>query len=204
MSIVLASGSPRRRELLEMMLGQGGFEIAAASAEEEPSGTAPDETVMSVAEGKARAVAAGRPPEDVVIAADTLVFLDGRRLGKPESEEHAVSMLTSLSGRTHQVYTGVCVMNPGGRTICRAERTDVTFRSFTKEEAETYVKTGEPMDKAGAYGIQGRGSVLVERINGDYFNVVGLPMCLLYGMLKQFGIELLGYTNRDRHGKIDH
>ena len=129
--------------------------------------------------------------EDIIIAADTMVFLDARRLGKPRSEEEAAEMLRSLSGREHQVCTGVTVRR-GAFGLTAAERTDVRFRRLAEEEIRWYVSTGEPMDKAGAYGIQGKGALLVEGITGDYFNVMGLPVLLLSRMLRPFGIDLTG------------
>ena len=128
--------------------------------------------------------------EDLVIAADTVVAVDGRVLGKPAAPEDAVRTLAALSGREHTVYTGVTVRR-GGEEATEHEATAVRFRSLTLEEIRTYVSTGEPMDKAGSYGIQGYGCLLVEGIRGDYFNVVGLPVCRLGRMLARFGVEPL-------------
>lgn len=129
-------------------------------------------------------------PGDVIIAADTIVCLDGDILGKPHTAEEAGDMLRRLSGREHEVYTGVTVMKDGG-IHCGAERTSVRFRALTPGEIAAYVATGEPMDKAGAYGAQGRGSLFVEGITGDFFNVMGLPLCRLGRMLNEIGVSLL-------------
>ena len=185
--IILASQSPRRRELLERM-GILNFEIIPARGEEvlDPA-LPPERLVEELSRQKAAEVAAGAAPEALVIAADTVVAVDGRVLGKPED---AVRMLTALSGREHTVYTGVTVRR-GGEEATEHEATSVRFRPLTTEEIRTYVSTGEPMDKAGSYGIQGYGCLLVEGIRGDYFNVVGLPVCRLGRMLARFGVEPL-------------
>ena len=135
-----------------------------------------------IAQRKAEAGRALLPPRGMLIAADTVVDLNGRALGKPKSEEEALSMLLSLSGKTHYVHTGVAVLT-GERLICAVDTTAVTFRAFDEREALAYVKTGEPMDKAGAYGIQGLGGALVLSIEGAYDNVVGLPRRLLDNLL---------------------
>lgn len=171
--IILASASPRRRELL----AQAGFEFEVVTSDVEevvdPSLT-PDKLVMSLARQKAQAVAQNRA-DCAVIGSDTVVVLDGKVLGKPRDEADAVRMLESLSGRKHEVYTGVCIAF-AGETHCFFERTSVNFCELDGEQIKAYVATGEPMDKAGAYGIQGKGCVLVEGIEGDYFNVVGFPV----------------------------
>ncbi len=189
MKIVLASGSPRRKELLEMMGLE--FEICPAKSEEsvEP-GLSAEETVMSLARAKAREVAAAFPAGTAVIAADTIVWAEGKILGKPKDRNDAVQMLEMLSGRTHSVFTGICVICDDV-TVVGAEETEVCFRRLSRREIETYVETGEPMDKAGAYGIQGKASVFVEGIKGDYFNVMGLPLCRLGEILKTIGVHLL-------------
>ena len=190
MKIILASQSPRRRELLGLM-GLTDFEIRPARGEEDMSAPlTPDRLVESLAAAKGAEVAAQAAPADVVIAADTIVTLDGKVLGKPRSEGEAAEMLRTLSGRTHVVYTGVVVIQ-GGRRLVRHEATEVVFRALTDEEISHYIATGEPMDKAGAYGSQGRGALLVEGIRGDYFNVMGLPVCKLGQMLREFGIATL-------------
>lgn len=193
MKIILASKSPRRKELLTRM-GINEFEILPAEGPERiEAGLSPSETVERLARGKAEEVRTKAGPEPLIVAADTLVFLDGAALGKPADAEDAKRMLRSLSGRSHQVFTGVCVCR-GSTILTEHEKSDVWFRPLTEEEICGYVATGEPMDKAGAYGAQGFGSMLVSRIDGDFFNVMGLPVCRLYGMLKQFGIELLKGT----------
>ena len=138
-----------------------------------------------------KAEAAGKlcGPEDIVITADTMVFLDDRRLGKPRDEAHALEMLTALQGRRHTVCTGVSVCR-GAWRLTETESTDVFFRSASEEELRRYIATGEPMDKAGAYGVQGQGALLVERLEGDFFNVMGLPVLRLSRMLAQFGVSL--------------
>ena len=190
MKLILASQSPRRRELLERM-GLTQFEIRPAAGEESASpGLTPAQLVEELSRQKAQETALTAGAEDVIIAADTVVAADGRVLGKPRTPEEAREMLRFLSGRTHTVYTGVTVRR-GEQVLTRHEATDVLFRSLTEQEIDAYVATGEPMDKAGSYGIQGRGCVLVEGIRGDYYNVMGLPVCRLGLMLREFGIEPL-------------
>ncbi len=188
MRIILASQSPRRRELLERM-GIIKFDIIPAQGEEvaDPSLT-PQALVEELSRQKCAEVAAIAGPEDLVIAADTVVAIDGQVLGKPRSREHAVEMLSDLSGREHHVYTGFTVTR-GNQTVTGHEDTAVCFRPLTADEIAAYVDTGEPMDKAGSYGIQGRGCVLVEGIRGDYYNVVGLPVCRRAQVLAQFGVN---------------
>ena len=139
---------------------------------------------------KAREVAQQCDPDDIVIGADTVVCLDDVVFGKPHDEADARRMLRALSGRTHTVFTGVAVLR-GTETRTHAEATTVRFRALTDDEIAGYIATGEPMDKAGAYGIQGKGSLLITGIDGDFFNVMGLPVCALGEMLKTFGVELL-------------
>ncbi len=191
MDVILASASPRRKELMEM-LGIRNLKIRPARGEERPpAGAGPEELVLALASAKAEEVAGLYAlEEDVVVAADTVVWIDGRVLGKPHSRQEAAAMLRRLSGRTHQVYTGVCVLK-GGRGLSRCERSSVRFRPLSEEEIAAYVATGEPMDKAGAYGAQGLGALFVERIEGDFFNVMGLPLCSLGQMLKQQGVVVL-------------
>ena len=189
MKLILASGSPRRAELLEKM-GLT-FQVEPSNTDEvlEP-GLTPQQEVVHLSLGKANAVAAGHPEKAVVLSADTVVELDGKILGKPHSEEAAITMLRALSGRSHRVLTGVTVMSPKGiETHC--EETEVYFRSISDEEIRWYVKTGEPMDKAGAYGIQGYAAMFIEKINGDYYNVMGLPVCQTGLMLRRAGIPVL-------------
>lgn len=190
MNWILASGSPRRRELLEM-LGVPDLTIRPAKGPERATpGAGPEQTVRELALHKAQEVAQTCAPEDIIIAADTIVYLDGAILGKPRDHDDAVRMLTALSGREHIVYTGVAVLR-GGELRQAAERTAVRFRPLTSGEIERYIATGEPMDKAGAYGVQGKGALLVERLEGDFFNVMGLPVLRLSRMLEYFGISLL-------------
>ena len=190
MRFILASASPRRRELMEM-LGVSGLIVRPAVGEEacDPA-LPPPQLCTALAEAKAREVAACAGEDDVVIAADTIVVHGGRVYGKPHSPAEAAEMLRTLSGDTHEVYTGVCVIRRGV-CRCRADRSLVTFRPLSGGEIERYIATGEPMDKAGAYGAQGKGALFVERIDGDFFNVMGLPLCMLGEMLKEQGVELL-------------
>jgi len=186
MGIILASASPRRKEILQM-LGVKDMQIIPAVGEEASiPGAKPEALVCALALAKGREVAEKAAEEDVVIAADTIVWYDGRVFGKPHSREEAAAMLSALSGNTHQVYTGVAVIC-GGREICRADKTDVRFRCISDAEIKAYIRTGEPMDKAGAYGAQGIASVFVESIEGDFFNVMGLPVCRLDSMLRKLG-----------------
>ena len=190
MKLILASQSPRRRELLERM-GLTEFEIRPAAGEETASpDLTPAQLVEELSRQKAREIALTAEAEDVIIAADTVVAADGRVLGKPHSTREAQQMLRFLSGRTHTVYTGITVRR-GEQVLTQHEATDVVFRPLREAEIAAYVSTGEPMDKAGAYGIQGRGCVLVEGIRGDYYNVMGLPVCRLGLMLRNFGVEPL-------------
>ncbi len=190
MAVILASGSPRRRELMEMLEVKDLKIIPAKGEEHPPEGAGPEETVRALARAKCAEVGALAAPGDIVVAADTIVWFDGRIYGKPYSEREAFEMLSSLSGAAHEVYTGVAVL-AGGEMHVEAERTRVHFRTIAPEEIRAYIATGEPMDKAGAYGAQGRGAVLVRGIEGDFFNVMGLPLCRLDAMLKRAGMELL-------------
>ena len=189
--IILCSQSPRRQELLERMDVQD-FEIVVPHADEsyDPA-MSPQETVCHISREKARAAAELCGAEDILITADTMVFLDDKRLGKPADEAEAFRMLSALSGREHLVCTGVTVRR-GEMVRTEAETTAVRFAPLTPGEIRWYIATGEPMDKAGAYGIQGKGALLVEGITGDYFNVMGLPVRRLRRMLEDFGVHLLG------------
>lgn len=179
--IILASASPRRSEL--MTLAGFRFDVICADIDEiVPEKAMPQEVVMSLALQKAQAVAKDHR-KSAVVGSDTVVALDGKILGKPHSESEAAEMLRSLSGRIHKVYTGVAIVC-GEKVTSFFEETEVEFYPLTDQEILDYVATGEPMDKAGAYGIQGRGAVLVKRINGDYFNVMGLPISKVYRELK--------------------
>ena len=182
--IILASASPRRRELLTVAGVE--FDVLVSDADETvPEGTAPKDAAMMTAEKKALAVAE-KCSDSVVIGADTIVVIDDMILGKPKDEADAMAMLRTLSGREHQVITGVCLTD-GEKTKCFAQVSKVRFYDLTDEEIASYVATEEPMDKAGSYGIQGKGCVLVEGIEGDYFNIVGLPVAETVRVLKSFG-----------------
>ncbi len=188
--IVLASASPRRQELLRR-IGIADFDIRVPEIEETcPPDLTPQKTVEHISRVKANAAAELCTPDEILITADTMVFLGGQRLGKPADAADALRMLTALQGRRHTVCTGV-TLRQGGRSLTESESTDVFFRAASPAELLAYIKTGEPMDKAGAYGIQGRGALLVERISGDFFNVMGLPLLRLSRMLAQFGVSLL-------------
>ncbi len=190
MDIILASNSPRRRELLGQM-GIEGFRVLSPDVDESVAdGLSPAQIVEELSLRKARAVADKAGPDSLIIAADTVVALDGAVLGKPRDERDAFAMLSALSGREHHVYTGVTVLR-GTRTVTEHEETAVAFRALEPNEIRGYIATGEPMDKAGAYGIQGRGALLVAGIRGDYCNVVGLPVFRLGRILARFGIDLL-------------
>ena len=189
MNIILASQSPRRRELLKR-IGIENFKVIPAQGEELATRTlTPDQLVEELSQRKCAEVAAAHP-KDLIIAADTVVSIHNRVLGKPRSEEDAARMLAALSGRLHFVYTGVTV-SLDEKTLTQHEMTSVRFRTLTQADIIRYIATGEPMDKAGAYGIQGYGSVLVEGISGDYYNVMGLPVCRLSRMLARFGVDTL-------------
>lgn len=189
--IILASQSPRRRQLLGQ-IGLTDFDILVPDADESyDRSLTPQEIVSSISRKKAEAARALAGDSDaVILAADTMVFLDGLRLGKPHSEAEAFEMLSALSGREHLVCTGVTVCR-GDRLETRPETTAVRFADLTEEDIRRYIATGEPMDKAGAYGIQGLAALFVTGIAGDYFNVMGLPLHLVGEMLRSFGVELL-------------
>ena len=188
--IVLASASPRRHELLGR-IGITEFDIRVPEVEESfPEGLTPQQVVEHISREKAEAAAKLCTADEIVITADTMVFLDHERLGKPRDEADALRMLTALQGRHHTVCTGVTVRR-GERVITESETTQVYFRSAAKEALLAYIATGEPMDKAGAYGIQGKGALLVEKLDGDFFNVMGLPLLRLSRMLAHFGVKLL-------------
>lgn len=182
--IILASGSPRRKELLSRF-----FEIQTKVCDADetlPKDLAPKDAVMYLAETKAKFVADTLKDGFLVIGADTVVCIDGKILGKPKDELDAYSILTSLSGKTHSVYTGFCVIRTtDGKTVTDFEETQVTFRNLDDDEIKAYIKTGEPIDKAGAYGIQGLGGAFISGIMGDYYNTVGLPLCKLINCLKK-------------------
>nr|WP_277999041.1 Maf family protein [Moorella sulfitireducens] len=189
--MILASSSPRRRELLQR-IGLS-FEVCPSRVDENFfRDLPPAQRVERLALAKAKAVAS-LFREGLVIGADTIVVCQGQVLGKPASAAEATAMLAFLSGRTHTVYTGVAVVRaPGGEERFTHAGTEVTFRHLTPAVISAYVATGEPLDKAGAYGIQGRGALLVESINGDYFNVVGLPLVKVAELLEEFGVDVWG------------
>lgn len=183
-SIILASQSPRRQELIGNITPD--FSVIVSEVDEVlPEGILPEDVPAYLAGVKAQAVAADHPG-DVVIGADTVVILDGQVLGKPHDRDDAFRMLQALSGRVHTVITG-CAVIKDGRTTSFSEVTRVEFYPLSDREIEAYIATGEPFDKAGAYGIQGRGSVLVKRIEGDFFNVMGLPVARLKRVLESTG-----------------
>lgn len=182
MEIILASASPRRKELM----GHFPFPVTvrvSQADEKMDSRKLPQDEVARISCNKAMAVA--RADDDIVIGADTIVVCDGVILGKPQNEADAFRMLSQLSGRAHQVMTGVTVLQ-GKRSHSFTEITDVYFRALSNQEILSYIRSGDPMDKAGAYGIQSGASLFVERIVGDYYNVVGLPVCHLSLVLKEF------------------
>lgn len=189
--IILASGSPRRRELLEQ-IGIP-FEVMTSNADEITAAEEPEEIVKELSGMKAQAVfdecikKGGEYLNAVVIGADTIVYHDGRVLGKPKTRKEAKKIIRSLSGKEHCVYTGVTILGCG-QPVSFAEKTVVFVYAMSEEEIETYVSTGEPMDKAGAYGIQGRFAAYVSSINGDYNNVVGLPVSRVYRELRKAGV----------------
>ena len=195
MRVILASSSPRRLQLLQQIGIDA--EVRPAAFDELSTGKMADEVVLANAVGKCQAVCAACGDKVPVIAADTVVVLDGKILGKPKDAADAVRMLTELSGRTHKVLTGVAV-SFDGRQLAEVCETEVIFRTLTAAEIADYVATGEPLDKAGAYGIQGRGAVFVEKINGCYNNVVGLPLTRLHLMLAKLGVD--GNAAKDNQG----
>lgn len=186
MQLILASGSPRRKELLSLF--RIPFTVVPADVDEtmDPA-NAPCEEVARLSAKKARAVK--REPDDVVIAADTIVVCEGKVLGKPKSEENAYHMLSLLSGRDHQVMTG-CTVLRGEKCETFTEVTDLHFRTLSEREIRAYIASGEPMDKAGAYGIQGGAALFCRRMEGDYYNVMGLPVCRLWQTLQSIAPEL--------------
>ena len=199
MKFILASASPRRKELLEQ-IGMK-FEVRISEAEEITDATEPAEYVMELSFLKAEDIAGKIPvmydarginQDFVVIGSDTVVAAEGEILGKPKNKDDARRMISMLSGKTHQVYTGVTLMIFKDERMTREtfyEKTDVTFYEMTEKQIENYISSPEPYDKAGAYGIQEYAGVFVEKINGDYYNVVGLPLSKLYQLLKkEFGV----------------
>ena len=186
--LILASQSPRRRELLARL----GIPFTAVSADIDETmdpGVPPEREVARLSREKAQAVAAA--PGDIVIAADTIVVCDGKVLGKPHTAEKAAEMLRLLSGRDHQVITGFTILKDGEAST-GTETSHIFFRELLDGEIRAYVESGEPLDKAGAYGIQGLAALFIERLEGDYYNVMGLPLCALTCRLRRLGVQVLG------------
>ena len=186
MRVILASGSPRRRELLTN-LGVT-FEVVVSGEDEDSPETNPEKLAGDLGLLKARSVA-NLHPDAVVIAADTVVAVDGELLAKPVDAAENAAFIRKLAGRTHQVFTGVTVISPSG-TFSGVERTDVEFRPLTEQEVQFYAASGEGLDKAGGYGIQGVGMGLVSRVNGDYSNIVGFPLALVIRLLRRAGVTV--------------
>ena len=187
MEVILASQSPRRKELMQQFGIDFTVRVADIDETMDPTKPAQDE-VAQVSRRKAEAVP--RNPEDVVIAADTIVVCRGKILGKPKDTEDARQMLTLLSGTDHQVMTGMTVLR-GDRAVTCTEITDIHFRPLSQKEILRYIATGEPMDKAGAYGIQGGAALFAEKMVGDYYNVMGLPVCRLGQILRELAPEIM-------------
>ena len=187
MQLILASQSPRRQQLLQLL--RVNFTVKPADIDEAMDPTLPPQQEVARV-SRLKAEATPRNPGDVVIAADTIVVLGNRVLGKPTDKADAITMLQALSGRDHQVMTGITVLRDGD-AITHTEITDVHFRPLTEDEILSYVETGEPMDKAGSYGIQGYAAPFVEGIRGDYYNVMGLPVCRLQQMLQQIAPDYM-------------
>lgn len=193
---ILASASPRRKELMEIITKD--FEVIVSDTDESvidkettPPGIYVQELALLKAAASAKAVL--RKKNALIIGADTIVVSEGRILGKPKDEAEAFDILKKLSGKTHEVYTGFCIMRiKDAYTICDCVKTEVTFRSLSDERINAYIQTGEPLDKAGAYGIQGKGSMLIKNISGDYFNVVGFPVSEIAAALeKEFDVDVM-------------
>ncbi len=183
MHVILASGSPRRRALLDMV--GISCEVCIPDIEENTDKTVPSEIVKDLSLQKALSVAP-KYPGQAVLAADTIVEIDGRILGKPKTEDDAFSMLKMLSGRTHSVYTGVALIFPDGSRDSFYSETRVTMFDNSDDLIRDYISTGEPMDKAGSYGIQGTGAYLVEKVDGDYGTIVGLPVSIVFRKLREY------------------
>lgn len=188
--LILASESPRRKELLSK-LGLV-FDVIASDYKEDMTALPdPRELAKFLSLNKAKSVAQKVSDDAIVIAADTFVIHNNRFLGKPHTAENAEFMLQSLQGQTHSVITGIALIETStGKIINEISETKVTLRKLSTEEIDCYVNTGEPLDKAGAYAIQGHAAIFIEKIDGDYFTVMGLPLCLLSTKLKEFGISL--------------
>ena len=189
-TIILASASPRRKELLEKIGLR--FEVEPSNYEEDmPSALEPHEFAQKISLEKAKVVAS-KHKNAIVIAADTFIIFGSQILGKPHTEKEARKMLETISGKPHSVITGFSIIDTGtSKTLSKSVETKIYIRKLTLAEIDAYVKSKEPLDKAGAYAIQGLGSVFVEKIEGDYFNVIGLPLSALTEALKEFGINIL-------------
>lgn len=180
--LILVSSSPRRRDILKQLVTS--FEIISSNVDESvDKNLPPEEIVMNLAKRKASSVA-NNQQDAFIIGADTIVVFKNQILGKPADYDEAKQMLTTLSGNTHSVYTGTCIINGNDKRVFY-EKADVTFWELTEEEIDRYIRTGEPLDKAGSYGIQGYGATLVKSIHGDFYAVVGLPIAKLYHTLKE-------------------
>ena len=192
-NIILASQSPRRRELLSNIFPS--FSIIPSDADETlPENASPADCAIEIARRKVLDVKS-RSDDALILGADTIVVKDNKILGKPKDEAEAKEMLRRLAGREHIVITGIGIVDTvSGRTLSAVEQTIVYFHPLATDEIEAYVATGEPMDKAGAYGIQGKGSLLVRKIDGDYFNVMGLPISKLYRLLLNIDADILKKT----------
>ncbi len=201
LNIVLASASPRRREILERVLGRRVQVVVPKVVEEVNEKLSPIEKAKKLALKKAE-YAANKVKSGVIVAGDTIVVVEGEVLGKPKDEIEAIEMLTKLSGKEHTVITGIAVINADtGEKLVDAVETRVYMRKLTRKEIEMYVKSREPFGKAGGYAIQGLGALLIDKIDGCFFNVVGLPISKLYEMLKQVGVNLLEAALRGRRGE---
>lgn len=201
MNIVLASGSPRRREILTQIGAV--FTVRPAQGEEVITTDVPEQVVAELSAQKANEVAAGEPDGTLIIGADTIVSFEGEILGKPKDEKDAVRMLTSLAGQTHQVYTGVTailLLKGDRKETAFVERTDVTLYPMTAEEITAYVSSGEPLDKAGAYAVQGLFARYIRGLHGDFYNVMGLPVARLSHELMALGVDLT--ERRETHGGV--
>ena len=187
--IILASGSPRRKEILEMCGFD--FEVIKSECEEKTTKSEPWEIVCELSKQKALDVKSKINGTDndgkIILGADTIVVLNGRIFGKPKNYDDAKNMLTALSGNMHSVFTGICIIKEN-EVVSAYEKTDVYFKAMSDKEIENYLNTNEPFDKAGSYAVQGKGAMFIERIDGDYFNVVGLPVSLVYDKLKELSV----------------
>lgn len=194
MRVVLASGSPRRREIMDLI--EAAYEVKACNKEEVITSTVPQEVVKELALMKASAVLEEVEGDALVIGADTVVAHEGAILGKPKDEKDACEMIKNLQGKTHEVYTGVALLirkNQELKTINFPVATNVTIAPMTEKEIKNYVATGEPLDKAGAYAVQGKFAPYIIGLSGDYYNVVGFPISSICSELKKEGIDLIGY-----------